>query len=190
MGDLYRRLQAILQENTALWSVIQGADMLGVEHYYVGAGCIAQTVWNVQNRFPPMYGIADIDFVYYDDTDLSWSGEDAVIRRVGECFGSLGIPLDVKNQARVHLWYRKKWGVEVPPVRSLEEAIGTWPTTATAVGVRLLDGAEWRVCAPFGLNDLFAQVIRANKVRINEAYYREKCTKWHAKWNSLQIVPW
>jgi hypothetical protein len=42
--------------------------------------------------------------------------------------------IDVKNEARVHLWYKSHFGYDIPPYHSVEEAMDSWPTTATAVG--------------------------------------------------------
>jgi hypothetical protein len=39
----------------------------------------------------------------------------------------------------VHRWYGRVFGAEVPPLTSTADGVGTWPETATAVAVRLLD---------------------------------------------------
>ena len=57
-------LHRILSENKSLYEVIMKAQKLGLEKYYIGAGCICQTVWNYQNGLDLMYGISDIDIVY------------------------------------------------------------------------------------------------------------------------------
>lgn len=181
-------LQEILFQSPVLSEVLQGARPLGLENYYVGAGCICQTVWNYQNGLNPLHGISDIDLAYFDG-DLSYEKEAAVIGRVKRTFAALPVALDVKNQARVHLWYREHYGYGLPPYTSVEQAIGTWPTTATAVGVRLEEDGL-RVCAPFGLNDLFGQIVRPNKTQITEETYRQKCEKWGARWSTLTILPW
>lgn len=69
------------------------------------------------------------------------------------------------------------------------EAISTWPTTATAIGVRL-EGGALTVCAPFGLNDMLGQTVRPNKVQVTEETYLKKCVKWGALWDTLTFVPW
>lgn len=183
-----RLLYDILFKSPALSEVIQGSVSLGLENYYVGAGCVCQTVWNFQNGLDLMYGISDIDLAYFDE-DLSYEKEDRVIQQVKHKFQGLPVEIDVKNQARVHLWYRNHYGYDLSPYTSVEQAIGTWPTTATAVGVRL-KGSGLTVCAPFGLNDLFGQIIRPNKTQITEETYLQKCSKWRLKWNSLTVVPW
>ena len=183
-----RLLYDILARNRVVFDVISKAPSLGLENYYVGAGCVCQTVWNFQNGLDLMHGISDIDLAYFDE-DLSYEKEDAVIGRVKRMFSALPVALDVKNQARVHLWYRDHYGYDLRPYASLEEAINTWPTTATAVGVRL-QGDGLAVYAPFGLNDMFGQIVRPNKAQITEGTYLQKCEKWGAKWDTLTIIPW
>lgn len=98
--------------------------------YYIGAGCIAQTVWNYLLGNPLGYGIDDIDIIYFD-TDLSYEKEDRIINTCKEVYCKLPIKADVKNQARVHLWYKDKFGIDLKPYLSLEEVIDSWPTTGT-----------------------------------------------------------
>ena len=68
------------------------------------------------------------------------------------------INVEVRNQARVHLWLEQKFGQKTKPYLFTEEGINDWPTTVTCVGVRdTEDGLV--VYAPFGLNDLFGMVL-------------------------------
>jgi hypothetical protein len=66
-----QRLEEIIMSNKILNDVLTKATGLELQNYYIGAGCIAQTVWNHQMNFEPAHGISDIDFVYYDNSDLS-----------------------------------------------------------------------------------------------------------------------
>jgi hypothetical protein len=50
--------------------------------YYIGAGCIAQTIWNHYMKFDLLNGISDIDFVYYDSSDLSFEAENATMEYI------------------------------------------------------------------------------------------------------------
>ena len=188
IGTQRRLLYEILSRNAILLEVLRGARTLGLENYYIGAGCVCQTVWNFQNGLELMHGISDIDFVYFDE-DLSYEAEDRVIKQVKQAFRGLPVEIDVKNEARVHLWYKEHNGYDISPYTSVEAAIDTWPTTATSVGVRLRDGV-FEVYAPFGLNDLFGQIVRPNKTQITEETYIKKCRKWVSKWDTLTIVPW
>ena len=96
---------------------------------------------------------------------------------------------DVKNQARVHLWYASRFGYEIRPYSSCEDALASWPTTAAAIGVRQVDGALL-VKAPFGTDDLFALIVRPNRVQITPDIYAAKVERWSLVWPQLQILPW
>ncbi|WPC39765.1 nucleotidyltransferase family protein [Clostridium sp. JS66] len=60
-------LENIIMSNKIINIVIERAKQLGIDNYYIGAGCIAQTVWNYLSNYQLQYGIKDIDF---DDTNL------------------------------------------------------------------------------------------------------------------------
>jgi len=181
-------LHEILQENRPLYRVIEESQALNLPAYYIGAGCIAQSVWNYQNGNPLLSGINDIDFVYFD-CDFSLESESKVIHEIESRFSDCPLKIDIKNQARVHLWYRDHFGYDIIPYDSIESAINTWPTTATSVGVRLKDN-QLQVYAPFGLNDLFSQIVRPNKAQVTEEIYNKKVYKWVQTWPSLTITSW
>lgn len=181
-------LHEILQNNQPLYHVIEESQRLNLPEYYIGAGCIAQTVWNYQNGNPLLTGINDIDFVYFD-CDLSPESENSMIQAIQSRFTDCPLKLDIKNQARVHVWYKAHFGYDIIPYESIEAAINTWPTTATSIGVRLKDN-QLQVYAPFGLNDLFSQTVRPNKAQITEQIYYKKVLKWLRTWPSLKIIPW
>ncbi|WP_425388939.1 nucleotidyltransferase family protein [Cytobacillus solani] len=44
-------------------------------NYYIGAGCITNTIWNHLSGYPLTYGISDVDVVYFDNKDLSLTSE-------------------------------------------------------------------------------------------------------------------
>ncbi|MDU7476081.1 MAG: nucleotidyltransferase family protein [Paenibacillus macerans] len=53
--------------------------------------------------------------------------------------------------------------MDLKPYLTLEDAIDSWPTTSTSIGVRLDENAGWKVYSPYGLEDLFQLKVRANK---------------------------
>jgi uncharacterized protein len=127
--------------------------------------------------------------IYFDGQDLSANSEADHERRLRDQFRHLSIKLDVKNEARVHLWYEKRFGYAIEPYRSSAAAIATFPTTATAVGVCRV-GSELRYCAPFGLDDLFALVVRPNKRQVTRNIYEAKLARWQPIWPHLTFLPW
>jgi hypothetical protein len=184
-----QKLIEIVLKNPILSELLNRADQLNIDQYYIGAGCVNQTVWNYLSGLPLQQGINDYDFVYFDDKNLSVEQENRVIEQVRDLYFDLDAKLDVKNQARVHLWYEQRFGFAIDPYRSLEEAINTWPTSATAIGIRRVENS-WKVYAPFGTNDIFGKIIRPNKVLITKEIYETKVKRWISIWPDLTIIPW
>src|SRR5215469_5266390 len=60
--------------------------------------------------FPAGRSIEDYDLVYYDAADLSREMEARQLERAVELLGDLNVQVDVKNEARVHLWYESRFG--------------------------------------------------------------------------------
>ena len=126
---------------------------IGLPDCWLVSNCPAQTVWNEAFGLPATHGISDVDLVYFDADDLSQEAEASHAERIRALFADLGLWVDVKNEARVHLWYAEKFGVALAPYVSTEDAITTFPTTATALGVPP-GAAGLRVFSPYGLSDL------------------------------------
>jgi hypothetical protein len=102
-------LRAVLSRNDVLTEVLARTATLDLPGWYVTAGCLFQTVWNVVTDRPPTSGIKDYDVFYFDKGDLSWEAEDAVIKTGREVFADLPAEVEIRNEARVHLWYEDCW---------------------------------------------------------------------------------
>jgi hypothetical protein len=183
------RLREFLARNPNVAAVLERGPRLDLPSWYLGAGAITQTVWNQLHGFEPASGIKDYDLVYFDAADLRIETESEIEAEVADRLGGRGIVVDVKNEARVHLWYEQRFGRHLEPYRSTGDAIATWPTTASSVGVRY-DGHTFVVCAPFGLADLISMVARANKTIVTRDVYEEKVARWAAQWPQLTVIPW
>jgi uncharacterized protein len=183
------QLQTVLRRNPLMARVLDGWGQIGLPDCWLVAGALAQTVWNDVLGFPPTHGISDIDLVYFDAEDLSAEGETRQAARIRALFSELGVWVDVKNEARVHLWYAAKFGEIIAPYVSTEDAITTFPTTATAVGVQPRANGL-RVFSPYGLSDLLGLIVRPNKKQITRPIYDAKVEKWLARWPELRVVPW
>jgi uncharacterized protein len=192
-GDRTRqvdRLREYLSHNQIIAGILQEAPSLAMANWYLGAGCVAQTVWNLLHGFAPTFGIKDYDLVYHDASDLSLEAQTRYQERAEEFFAHLHAPVEVQNEARVHLWYAEHFGCEIAPYESAEAAINTWPTTATCVGVRSAGAGGLRFYAPFGLTDLFNMIVRPNKMQITKELYQAKTERWTRLWSKLQRLPW
>jgi hypothetical protein len=183
------QLEAALQQNQWAWEILERFDEIALPDSWLVAGSVAQTVWNLAFGHHAELGIRDADVVYFDAADLSSESEANHERRLRDQFEHLPIVLDVRNEARVHLWYEQSFGDRIAPYSSSAEAIATFPTTATSVGVRRRAG-HFECCAPFGLNDLFGLVVRPNKRQITRAIYEAKVDRWRSIWPDLTFLPW
>ncbi|MFB6561700.1 nucleotidyltransferase family protein [Streptomyces sp. NPDC056400] len=183
-------LKSALARNEVLVEVLNRTAGLALPNWYLTAGCLFQTVWNVVTDRHPTSGIKDYDVFYFDDRDLSWEAEDTVIKAAGEAFTGLPAEVEVRNEARVHLWYEQKFGVTCTPHASTEAAIDSFAATTCCLGVRLEPDGRWRVYAPHGLADVFNLVIRPNPVLAPREVYEAKTARWQQQWPELTVLSW
>ncbi len=164
-------------------------DQLELPDCWLVAGAVVQTYWNHAFGYPATHGIDDVDLVYFDASDLSEESEAAHHRRAESLFADVAVRLDVKNEARVHLWYERKFGIEIAPYSDVTSAIETFPTTVGAIGLRPRQQSV-EVFAPFGLDDLENLVVRPNKKLVTRPVYEAKVERWRNHWPELQFLSW
>lgn len=117
-------LVATITKSEPLIRVLQILKDLNLPfNYYVGAGCITNTVWNDISGYPLEYGISDVDIVYYDPKDITLESEKKFKDILLRLLGDFQFKIDVKNQARVHLWYEDKFGFSIKPYNSLNQRL-------------------------------------------------------------------
>ena len=182
-------LEIALRQNKWLGEILERFEEVALPDSWLVAGCIAQTIWNLGYSQPAEFGLKDVDLIYFDEQDLSFEAEARHESRLRDLFQHLPIKLDVKNEARVNLWYEDRFGYAIKPYSSSADAIATFPTTATAVGIRRIR-SKLECCAPFGLDDLFSLVVRPNKRQITRAIYEAKVDRWRSLWPWLTYLPW
>jgi hypothetical protein len=182
-------LEQAVRANPYLAPILDRFDEIGLPDCWLAAGAIAQTVWNRLHGREPAAGIGDIDLVYFDAGDLSEGGRQRAVARVRALFPDIPLPLDVQNEARIHLWYEEKFGYPIAQYKSSADAVATFPTTATSVGVRTI-GGRFDVIATFGLEDLLNGIVRPNKCQITREIYEAKVARWRTEWPRLQYMNW
>ena len=188
LNEQIKILERILLSNERLKEILIRLSESTLSNYYVAAGSINQTVFNYYHGYDLNYGIDDFDIVYFD-TDTSYEKEDSIIKYVSSLLKDIDAHYDIKNEARVHLWYKDKYGKDIVAYTSLEDAISSWGTTITCIGVRL-ENNKLVVYAPYGLDDLFSMTIRPVKRQYSEEQYKIKTKKWKDKWYQLKIISW
>jgi uncharacterized protein len=142
-------------------------------------------VWNRLDGRPAKATIKDYDIFYYDDSDLSFAAEDVVIRRAAALFADLDAEIEIKNQARVHLWYPDRFGEGYPPLASTQDGIDRYLVACTCIGIEAGSGD---VYAPYGLNELWAGLLRMNPVNPRPELFRAKAASYIARWPWLRIA--
>jgi hypothetical protein len=183
-----QQLISILRSNAWFMRVLEAVRRCDPPDWLVGAGVIRNIVWDHLHGFQQPTPLADVDVIFFDPDDLSPERDHTVQQQL------LTIRPDVSweatNQAAVHLWYENVFGFSVPPFLSSEEAVGTWPETATSVAVRLLANDELYVVAPCGLADLFAMILRRNPRRVTREIFRQRLQSKQitCKWPGVRVI--
>ena len=185
--DNLRRLTAILRATPLLMHVLQTARDLVLPDWLVFSGAVYQPVLNHLTGRSPDYGIRDYDLAYFDASDLSYGAEDRVIRRVRAAFDEpLRSMVEVRNQARVHLWFEAKFGEAYSPLSCTAEALERFTSATFAIGARLEPDDRLHIEAPFGLSDLFTLRVRPNPRRKTAGFARA-CDNVLRRWPELTV---
>jgi len=183
-------LEGIVSGEPVLMEVLARARDLQLPDCWLVSGAIYNSVWNSLTGRPSMTGIKDIDLFYFDDTDLSYEAEDAVIQRAAPLFAHLPLPVEIRNQARVHLWYEGHFGTPYRPLRSSREGIDRFATTTHSVGVQLNGLGDLLVYAPYGLDEMFSFRLTPNRVNDNRRTHETKAARALTIWPELIVEPW
>jgi uncharacterized protein len=189
IGDLKLRFRSAVASNPINTALLTRLPLLDLRQCWLVAGCLFQAVWNAQAGCPPGENVSDYDVFYFDDTDLSYEAEDAVIQRVVRASADLGVKVEVKNQARVHLWYAQRFGTAYPQLGSAKDGIDRFLIAGTCVALGACAGHAGALYAPFGLDDIFAGVLRPNVNNVPGNRYMEKAESYRARWPHLRLIP-
>jgi hypothetical protein len=183
-------LEAIIRSSPLLMEVLAGLRDDGLPDHLLVAGAIYNLVWNRLTGKPDLTGINDVDVFYYDASDLSWDAEDVVIKRLDTRFAHLPLPVQVRNQARVHLWFPQKFGTAFEPLTSSAEMLGRYASETHSVGARLDADDTMTIVAPFGLDHIFSMRIVPNPVLANKKAHEAKAARAQSMWPEVTVLPW
>ncbi|MCU1720925.1 nucleotidyltransferase family protein [Pseudomonas sp. 5P_5.1_Bac1] len=159
-------------------------DDLDLPQCMLVAGCLFQALWNERSGRPLDWGVKDYDVAYFDE-NLSWDAEDRVIQRVREACGELADKVEVRNQARVHLWYEARFGVPYAPLLKTTDGIDRYLVTSTCIG---LDVRSRTLYSSHGLDDLREGVLRSNPLNHQPEMFLRKARSYQERWNWLTIA--
>ncbi len=186
--DQRAALIGIVRGTPFLMDILNAARAFDLPDWWLVSGAIYNAVWNSLTGRAPMHGIKDADLFYFDP-DTSWEAEDHHIRRAEGRFAPEP-PVEIRNQARVHLWYEDHFGQPYPPLARTTDGIDNFACKTHAVGLRLERDDSLSLYAPYGLDDIFAFRLAPNTRLDNRATHEAKAARQMKLWPELGFVPW
>ena len=182
----------ILKRNKELMEVLDYIETLKLPNFYIAAGSIFQTIWNYYDNNDLKDNIKDIDVIYYNNNDLSVDIDIKYYNLIDEFCKNKGYKyeIDVSNEARMHLWKKEKFNIDVEPYTCSEDAIDKWIATVHAIGITK-DNNNIKIYAPYGLSDIYSRTIRPIKHKYNtKEIYDKKAKSWSKRFSNLNIIEW
>ena len=185
---LESQLCDILRATPWFMGALSAVARVQIPNWCIGAGAVRDAVWDALGMHHPAQLPRDIDVAYFDPSDVSREPDLRVEDQLRQAVPDL--PWEVTNQAGVHLWFHEEFNHSVDALCSLEEAVGSWPETATAVAVTLEADDDMKVIAPLGLEDLMGMVVRRNPRRVSLATYRARVVRkrYRDRWPEVCVV--
>lgn len=167
--------------------ILERLPALRLPDAWLVAGCLFQTVWNLQSGRAPTAGIKDYDLFYFDTSDLSAQAETQVGQHVEARFSDLNVTIEAKNQARVHTWYPQWFGQPYPALTGSRDGIDRFLVPCTCVGLQNASGSPDALYAPYGLHDLYGGVLRPNPLIDHRSLFRDKANSYRNRWPWLRV---
>ena len=192
LTEQIKKSKQILKKNKELMDILYYISTLNLSNYYIASGSVFQTIWNYYDNKPLNNNIKDIDVVYYNKEDLSLETDLKYYNLITKYCKKKGYnyEIDVSNEARMHLWKKKKYNVEIEPYINCEDAIGKWTATICSIGITL-NNNKLEIYAPYGLSDIYSKTIRPIKHKSNtKTIYYKKAKSWSNRFNNLTIIDW
>ncbi|WP_396595282.1 nucleotidyltransferase family protein [Brevundimonas sp. R86498] len=188
MSDLETRLVEIVRADAGLMHVMTTVRELDLPDWRIFSGAVYQSAWNALTGRPAGYGRKDFDLGYFDP-DTSWDAEDVIIKRVAAAFDEpFASTVEVRNQARVPLWFPAHFGEPYDPISSTDEALARFVAPAFAVGIRLEPNDTISIAAPLGLEDMFALILRPNPTRGVAKDWTRVTERALSRWPELTVI--
>lgn len=170
-----------IPENAEVLAVL---DELRLPDCYLTAGCLFQPIWNRKTRKPDLWGVKDFD-VFYFDNDTSWEAENEIIQRAIKPLGSLAKRVEIRNQARVHLWYEQKFGSSITPLMRSTDGIDRFLISCTCIGIEV---SSRELYAPNGLKELYDGELKMNPINPKPNLFQKKALDYQSRWPWLVIA--
>jgi hypothetical protein len=171
MANAESRFLEFVLSNENNRAILDRAAALNLPDWWLTAGAIYQSVWNRLNGKPASTGILDYDLFYFDETDLSAEAEASANTAAAELFSDLGVVVEARNEARVHLWYEQAFGAPGRRFESSRDAIDHFAATTGCFATTRRSGGGLEIYAPHGFEDLLGQKVCPNPVLATRGVY-------------------
>lgn len=176
-----KQVKEIILKEKWLMDILRTVRSLGLPDWYLAAGVIRNTVWDVLHGYTKRTPLNDIDLVYFEEKDT------VDVKRIEKELQKKypQYTFEVVNQAHTHEWYPYK-----KKAKNTSDGISQFIETPTCIGVRLEKNNTLTITAPHGLKDLFnLQVSPSSQQKEVLAYYRKRMKEkqWKKKWPKLLI---
>jgi len=181
-------IKSVLADPVAA-EVLKRAHQLDLPDWALIAGAVYQAVWNELTGRAPGFGVNDYDLAYFDGDDLTETSENAVVARAAEVFAGITPEVEVCNQARVHIWFNRKFGTNRPALTSTEEAVRQFASTTHAVAIRLTREGRPELIAPYGLDGLFSLHVQPMPDISTPDHWNAKIARQKEQWPEIEFIP-
>jgi hypothetical protein len=176
-------LQALLQADPERLRILALVHSLHLPDCWIAAGFIRNAVWDFLHGRTPSSPSGDVDVIWFNPSQHSADADLQIEKNLKALDPS--IEWSVKNQGRMHVRNGDA------PYQSASDAMRFWPETATAVAARYAAGNGLEIAAPFGLDDLYAAIVRptprfidAKRAQFDD---RLQCKNWLSRWPLLRV---
>lgn len=178
---------SLIQKDKWMMGVLRAAESLNLPDWWIGAGFVRSKVWDHVHGYKKRTPLPDIDLIYFNSSEKNPEQSEQEHKNKLIKFTS-GIEWQVKNQARMHIYHKRK------SYKNSTEALSDWAETATCIGVRL-EGEKLVLTAPFGVGDLTNLILRPipnydKKYKHSPGLFKKrmKDKNWLKKWPRLRII--
>lgn len=168
--------------------ILERLPILNIPDVWLAAGCLFQTIWNLQSQRPAEENIKDYDLFYFS-SDTSYEAENEFILYAKDAFKDLDINIEIRNQARVSIWYKEKFGGDYPELNQAKEGINHFLIECTCVGLQVSENGGIELYAPYGLEDLYDGKLKPNKNSFSKPEFTPlKVRSYQERWPWLEFV--
>lgn len=176
-------LQAILDTDPLRRHALDLIRSLDLPDCWIGAGFIRNAIWDYLHDRAASRPAGDIDVIWFHPERADQSQDRRLEARLQALEPS--VRWSVKNQARMHARNGDA------RYASAVDAMRCWPETATAVAARQTGRGNYEISAPFGVEDLFALMLRPTPRFRNQKRHiylgRVRTKGWLQTWPLLRL---